>query len=78
MHQVEGRTLAKEGGRNEPRLPWGWRRARSGGGQVRKPERSVMKRSVREQQTAGPASNTFMGHSAWNFSGEAGNLGLYF
>lgn len=48
-----------------------------GGGQVRKPERSVMKRLVREQRTAGPASNTFVGHSAWNFSGEAGNLGLH-
>lgn len=48
-----------------------------GRGQVCKPERSVMKRLVREQPTAGPASDTFVGHSAWNSSGEVGNLGLH-
>lgn len=44
---MEGRTQAKAGGRNEPSLPGDGEEPGLGGGQVHKPEGSVMKRLVR-------------------------------
>jgi len=52
--------------RNQP----GWR----AGAQAR--DKHDGERVVREQPIAGPVSDAFVGHSAWNFSGEVGNLGL--